>query len=310
MINNAIVTGATGFVGRWLIWELQRQDINVVAVVRPNSSREKYITKDLGIIKIVECDMRELFKLPDYIGEMEDCAFFHLAWEGVYGPKRVDLQTQLNCVSASKSAVEVAAKLKCKRFIGLGSIMEKEAVAVAEADGAMPGMPYIYGEAKHMAHLLTKATAVETGIDHLWPVLTNPYGENDDSTRFVNATLRKIMNDEPLEFSAGTQIYDFIHIEDAVKAIVAVAKYGKPFHSYLIGSGKAAPLRQFVETIGQVVAPEKKLLFGSIPYSGVQLGEEIFSIESLTRDTGFSPKIEFGEGICRTMKWLREKEER
>lgn len=252
--------------------------------------------------------MEEYEKLPEHMCAQENSVFFHLAWEGVYGPKRVDLDTQLKCVSASKAATEAAAALGCIKFVGLGSIMEKESIAVAEADGTSPGMPYVYGEAKHMAHLVTKAVASQLGVLHLWPVLTNPYGEHDDSTRFVNATLKRILYNEPLEFSSGTQRYDFIHIEDAVKAMIAVAEHGKPSHSYIIGSGKAAPLRSFIEAIGREVAPDRELHFGSVPYTGVQLEDSVFSIDTLTRDTGFVPIIPFDAGICRTMKWLKETE--
>ena len=249
--------------------------------------------------------MESIGELPRLTERREDCAFFHLAWEGVYGSKRTDLQTQMQCVAMSKAAVEAAAALGCTRFVGLGSIMEKEAVAVAEADGAKPGMGYIYGEAKHMAHLVTKATASDLGIAHLWPMLTNAYGELDDSTRFINATLQKILNGETLEFTSGTQIYDFIHVQDAAKALIAVAEAGIPYHSYMIGSGKAAPLRSFVETIGHTLAPEQELRFGDVPYTGVQMPESEFSTETLSRDTDFVPKISFEDGIQRTMAWLK-----
>ena len=306
-MKRAIVTGATGFVGRWLVRELLKQNVPVVAVIRPGSGRISMLPTDERL-EIVPCTMEEYEKLPEHMNVQEGGVFFHLAWEGVYGPKRVDLDTQLRCIATSKAATEAAAALGCTKFVGLGSIMEKESIAVAEADGATPGMPYIYGEAKHMAHLLTKAEASRLGIAHLWPILTNPYGEYDDSTRFINATLKRILHNKPLEFSSGTQRYDFIHIEDAVKAMIAVAERGKAFHSYMLGSGKAAPLRSFIETIGRETAPERELCFGSVPYTGVQLEDSVFSIETLTKDTGFVPEIPFEDGIRRTMAWLRETE--
>ena len=300
----AIITGATGFVGRSLVKELLRRDIPVIAVIRPDSSRRSMLPLDERI-RIVPCAMGDYEKLAEQIGPQEGSILFHLAWEGVYGPKRTDLNIQMSCVVDSRAAVIAAATLGCTRFVGLGSIMEKESMAVAEADGARPGMPYIYGEAKHMAHLVTKAEASRLGIEHLWPILTNPYGEGDDSTRFINATLKRILHDEPLEFSAGTQRYDFIHIEDAVKGLIAVAERGTAYHSYMLGSGKAAPLRSFIETIGRETAPGRELIFGNVPYTGVQLDESVFSIEALTRDTGFVPEIPFEDGIRRTMAWLR-----
>ena len=140
-------------------------------------------------------------------------------------------------------------------------------------------------------------------------MLTNAYGEYESSPRFINTTLRKIIHREPLEFTAGTQIYDFIHVEDAAQALIAIGEKGKTNSSYVIGSGKATALRQFIETIGKTLAPEQTLLFGNVPYTGVQLPVEKFSIEKLTKDTGFVPEISFENGIARTMGWLRSRED-
>jgi nucleoside-diphosphate-sugar epimerase len=98
-------------------------------------------------------------------------------------------------------------------------------------------------------------------------------------------------------------------VEDVARALIAIGQKGKPFHSYIIGSGKAAPLRSFIEKMGRSLAPEQPLLFGNVPYTGVQLSREIFSIESLQKDTKFVPQISFEDGIKRTMNWLRKAEE-
>ena len=303
-MKNAIVTGATGFVGRWLVRELIRAGIRTAAIVRPGSGRIGTLPES-ELLEIVACPMEEYAHLSERMEKREECVFFHLAWEGVYGPGRADLEVQQKCVKASAAAVRAAAGSGCVRFLGLGSIMEAESLAAADADGTRPGPGYIYGEAKHMAHLVTKVLAAELGIDHLWPMLTNAYGELDDSTRFINATLRKIINGEPLEFTSGTQIYDFIHVQDAAGALIAVADRGIPFHSYRIGSGKPAPLRSFIETIGRTLAPDRTLHFGEVPYTGAQLPKEEFMTSSLSGEVGFEPKIGFEEGIRRTMAWLQ-----
>lgn len=308
-MKSAVVTGATGFVGRWLVRELIKEGISVIAVVRPDT-QNKVLLPIHDMLKTVECEMHDYIRLPDLIQHSSDCVFYHLAWTGVSGGDRVNVERQLENVYFSAQAVEAAYTLGCTAFVGMGTIMEEESAAVSAADGSRPGMSYIYGEAKHAAHLLTKAVAAERGIAHLWPMLTNAYGEYEYSPRFINMTLRKILRNEPLEFTAGTQMYDFIHIEDAVKGLIAVGQRGKPFHSYVIGSGGAAPLRTFVERLGKVCAPERELRFGSVPYTGVQLPANCFSIDALTKDTGFLPQISWETGIQRTMEWIRKTEEK
>lgn len=301
-MSAAIVTGATGFVGRWLVDYLLKKGHSVTAVIRAGG-RDRLPRN--GGLEIVECPMERYALLPELLGDRKGSIFYHLAWAGVSGGDRMDADVQMNNIRASAAAIEAAA-LGCSRFVGLGTIMEEEAAAVTEADGARPGMGYLYGEAKRFAHLQTKAIASQRGVEHIWAMLTNAYGEGENSPRFINTTLRKILRNEPLEFTAGTQTYDFIHVEDAARALAALGEKGRSHCSYMIGSGQAAPLRQFIETIGRTLAPERELRFGSVPYAGVQLPEERFSIRKLTEDTGFLPRISFEEGISRTMAWIRE----
>lgn len=304
-MKSAIVTGATGFLGRWLVRGLLKSDISVTAVIRPGSANCGLLPEDRRL-ETVECAMDDYKKLPEQISRREDCVWYHLAWAGVSGASRSSLTVQLANIRASRDAVEAAAAMECGLFIGLGTIMEEESALASAADGSRPGPGYLYGEAKHFARLLTKSDAARLGIPHIWAALTNAYGEYEWSPRFIRSTLQKIIRREPLEFTAGTQIYDFIHVEDAAKALRMIAEKGRPYHRYLIGSGQAAPLRQFIETIGRTLAPEQTLHFGDVHYTGVQLPESLFSIENLRRDTGFQPEIAFEEGLRRTMDWMKK----
>ena len=89
--------------------------------------------------------------------------------------------------------------------------MEYEVEAAIHSQGSHPGMGYIYGMGKHVAHCMCKSVAANIGIDLLWPMITNAYGVGELSPRFVNTTLRKIINGEPLQFTAATQNYDFVY---------------------------------------------------------------------------------------------------
>lgn len=306
-MKSAVVTGATGFLGRWLVRELLKNDIPVTAVIRPGSPNASLLPQSPRL-EVLECPMADYSALPKRISHQEDRVWYHLAWGGVSGADRSSLQVQLANIQASRDAVGAAALTGCSRFVGMGTIMEAESAAVAVSDGAKPGPGYIYGEAKRFAHLLTKVDAAGYGIPHIWASLTNAYGEYEWSPRFINETLHKILREEPLEFTSGMQLYDFIHVEDAVRALVLIGQTGKTFCQYLIGSGQAAPLREFIEMIGRTLAPGQELHFGNVPYTGVQLSMEDFTIDSLKKDTGFQPQISFAQGIVRTMDWIRKVE--
>lgn len=80
-MKKAIVTGATGFIGKFLVRELVKQNVEVIAVVRRG-------TKNLNTInalpvKIVECNIADYHMLPDMIADRDIDVVFHIAWQGV-----------------------------------------------------------------------------------------------------------------------------------------------------------------------------------------------------------------------------------
>jgi len=166
-------------------------------------------------------------------------------------------------------------------------------------------MGYIYGMGKHIAHCMCKSVAANIGIDLLWPMITNAYGVGEFSPRFVNTTLRKIINGEPLQFTAATQNYDFVYVSDVAKAFYQVAEKGKPFCEYMIGSGNARPLKEFILEMVAACGPEAKPLFGDVPFTGTNMPLSTFSIDAIKNDCGFKIDVPFGEGTKMTMDWLK-----
>lgn len=84
----------------------------------------------------------------------------------------------------------VAKRIGCQRFIGAGSIMEYE------------------------VEDMYKIKAQTCGVDLIWGVITNAYGEGEISQRFINTTIKKMLRGEELKFTSATQNYDFIHVRD------------------------------------------------------------------------------------------------
>lgn len=305
-MKTVFVTGANGFIGTALVKELIARGADVTAMVREEKESSRTI-RELGA-KIVLCDLKNLNLLPEKTqGKVFD-TFYHLAWNGSAGSDRTNSRLQLDNAQYAVDAVHVAAAMGCKRFIGAGSIMEYETNTAANAQGNKLGMPYIYGAGKLAAHVMSKAAAADVGIEHIWPMITNAYGPGEVSPRFVNMTLRKMIHKEPLQFTAATQNYDFIYIDDVARAFYLVGEKGKAFFQYIVGSGSARPLKEFISEMQQALAPDQSLLFGDVPFTGINLGLEYFSTNPILTDTGFSPEVDFVEGTRRTMEWLKEVE--
>lgn len=306
-MNKAIVTGANGFVGSNVCKELCKNGVKVYAVVKDTKENIDNI-KELKSIEIIYCELAELDTLPDKISDRDIDVFYHFAWVGSAGPLRCDEKIQLQNALWTADALRTADKMKCRKFVNAGSIMEKETYTAVYTQESTPGLPYIYGAGKLIARSICKPIANSLDIDLCWAVITNAYGAGELSPRFVNSTIRKIIANEPLQFTSATQNYDFIYIDDVAKAFVAIGKYGKANKEYTIGSGNARPLKEFILEMQQALAPNATPIFGDVQFTGVNMPLDAFDTTDIEVDCHFKPSISFADGTRRTMEWIKSME--
>lgn len=300
-MKKALVTGANGFIGNAVVHELLANGIEVIAL--NHSGCNNSIS---GKARSVPHELSKSLQLPQLIPDRDIDVFYHFAWAGSAGVGRADVNLQLDNVKWTADCLRAAKEMNCKRFVCAGSIMEDEAILASYKQDNRPGSGYIYGSGKLAAHTICASVAADIGIDLVWAKITNAYGVGELSPRFVNTTLRKIIHGEPLEFTSGTQNYDFVYIDDVARAFRLIGEHGKPFRHYLIGSSNAKPLREFVLEMKTALAPDREFKFGDVPFTGVSLSLGDYDCSLTEKDTGFKTEITFSEGIRRTMKWLRE----
>lgn len=301
----AVVTGATGFVGGWIVEELLSQGDEVTVVVR-NASRVPKHWEDK--VRIIESSLEQLKNVQsnDFNEEKADI-FFHMAWAGTAGLERTDVGLQLANVEYTCDAVRLAARLGCSRFVNAGSIMEYEAKEYIVQNGSNPGMSYIYSSAKLTADCMAKVVAINEKIEYINAIISNIYGVGEKSARFLNTTIRKMLTNKDIPLTLGDQMYDFIYAEDAAKAIVIAGKKGEKNNSYYIGNEVQRPLKEYIKDMHRILNSGSKLGFGEVEFRGAKLDYSILDVTKM-RQLGFVPKISFEEGIIRTRDWIVEVE--
>ena len=302
-MKNAIITGCTGAVGVSIIQELILNDWCVIAVCRENSARIGSIPQSEKV-RIVECDLDKMEKLPALVGEKCD-VFYHLAWDGTYGADRTDCFRQNKNVEYTLQAVHAAKELGCEVFIGAGSQSE-----CGHIDGVLrpdivcnPDNPY--GAAKLSACHMSRVLCNQLGIRHNWCRILSLYGAYDGAYTMVRSIITKLLNGERPVCTAGDQIWDYIYSKDAARAFRLVAEKGKKDAVYCFGSGQTRTLRQYIEVIRDTIDPSLEIGFGELPYYPNQVMHLEADISNLTEDTGFVPQYTFEEGIKETIEWCR-----
>ena len=218
---------------------------------------------------------------------------------------------QMGNLQGTLDLIDAIHEMKVGTFVGAGSLHEAESLVEMAEDKVISNMGYMYKASKMAAHWMGKAKAGSYGIRFFWPLI-NTYGEEERSARLVNTIIRKVLKGESPDLSAGTQYYDFVHVSDVAHALYLIAEKGIDGRNYVIGSGDAKPLKEFLLEVGKVAnrmrGDDNEILlgFGKIKANVVSLPKETFDVRSLKEDTGFEPNVSFEEGIERTAEWIRE----
>ena len=306
-MKKALVTGGTGFIGRFLVRELVKQNVEVIAVIREGTSSAGVLSN--LPVRVVRCDLCHIESLAGIVLDRDIDVVFHLAWQGVSNSDARDAKIQLSNIEATLDILRAASEMQIGTFVGAGSIHEAEALVEMESGKPISNMGFMYKTAKTAAHWMGKAEAGNRGIRFFWPLI-NTYGEEENSPRLVNTIIRRIFQMESPSLSAGEQFYDFVHVSDVAHALYLIAEKGTDGKNYVIGSGEAKPLKKFLSVVGEVAnrlngGTSIPLGFGQITSNVVSLPREVFDMTELAADTGFVPAVPFEEGIERTARWIK-----
>ncbi len=292
-MKKIIITGATGFIGIHLIKQWLAKDVEVYAVIRPHSKNAGRIPKNDHIC-IIELRMEEYNKLPELIGSAD--YFYHFAWEGARVPYRDDVEMQKNNYECALLAYETAKKLGCKFFLGSGSQAEYGST-IGIVDENYPCSPTTeYGKQKLNTCKELLKRAEQDGMKLIWTRIFSIYGPYDFQGTLVMTSINKMLLDEPIEMTEGTQLWDYLYVSDAAAAMVLLAETECDNGVYNIASGDYKPLRTFVEEIKRIVNSKSELKFGVVPF-GPHGPVNLTPDSSKIKDLGWRPTVDFAEGI-------------
>jgi UDP-glucose 4-epimerase len=118
--------------------------------------------------------------------------------------------------------------------------------------------------------------------------------------------LNKIKNNEkPTIFGDGNSVRDYIYIEDAIDATLAVVKKDTESSVFNIGNGKGTTLNELIQIISEVTG--KKITPKYIPDSGKYISRIVLDIEKIRNETGWQPRTDLKSGINNTWQWINSR---
>ena len=303
-MKKAVVTGASGFIGRALTERLLVDGWTVYAVVRDASRIEA--REGLCVIQAAMADYGRLDALAN---ERNFDAFFHLAWDGTFGESFRDYHRQMKNAAYAGDALLAAVRLGAKRFVYVGTIVELEAKHYMLSDGGQPRVSCIYGTAKAAGEMLCKTLAYQNGMTFNAAILASVYGDGDRSGMVQNVLIRALQRGESPKLVSGGNLYDWIYVEDVAAGLVSVAERGKADKTYYIGHRRLQTFEELVTRTRDILSPGTELAFGTLEDT-TATDWSLIDRDALWQDTGFECMADFEESIKKTARWLAQEDEK
>ncbi len=312
--RSVLVTGAHGLLGAWLVKALLEQGARVVAVRRDEPAVSALALMDLEQrIDLVHGDICAEGLLPRALAEYAVDTVFHLAAQTLVGiANRAPLSTFETNIRGTWLLLEACRAHGVDRVVVASSDKAYGAHTELPYREDLPLQPvFPYDVSKAAADLLARSYWHTFGLPVAVTRFANLYGGGDtNGTRLVpEAVGAALAGRRPVVRSDGSPERDFLYVEDAVAAYLAICGaldrgqgMGEAFNA---GGGRPHRVGDVVALICRLAGSE---LEPEIRGEGVPHGEidrQWVDFGKLRALTGWEPAVTLEEGLRRTIDWYR-----
>ena len=323
-----LITGASGFIGSFIVEEALRQGMETWAAVRKSSSRQYLQDQRIHFIELNLSSEEDLKK--QLAGHSFDY-IIHAA--GVTKCLRQEDFFRINTEGTKHLVLAlIALQMPIKRFVDISSLSvygpvreQQPYEEIRESDTPQPNTAY--GKSKLEAeHFL------DTLHDFPYVVLrpTGVYGPRERDYFMMAKSIR-----QHIDFAVGFQQQDltFVYVLDVVQAIFLALERGKTGRKYFLSDGQVYSSRAFSDLIREELGNPWLLrikapiwLLRIITFCGEYIGRMTGQITALNNDKyhimrqrnwrcdiqpakdelGYQPHYDLKQGVALAVKWYQE----
>jgi CDP-glucose 4,6-dehydratase len=321
-MTRALVTGGHGFVASHLAKALLGRGEEVRVLDRPDPREadvggpRRSALEVLGIDSEVELFEADLRDAEEVAAAVEGCdSVFHLAAQTIVGVAR----------SSPLETLEVNVRGAWNVFEACRS-HEVGTVVFASSDkayGSSPELPYRedfplraaypYDASKAAADIVARSYAHAYGLPIAVTRFANIYGGGDlNFSRLIPETAIAVIDGRaPLIRSDGSPERDFLHVDDAVSAYLAIAAAldgggGAAGEAFNAGGERPHSVREVVEEIAEIGQASIPPDFRGEGNPDGEIDRQFVDSSKLRELTGWRPRVGLRDGLGRTVEWYRE----
>lgn len=310
-----LVTGATGFLGGWIVSRLLADGARPICLVRDNMPEAKsHFGSVSGRSTLVHGDVRDVNLLKRVLGDYEVDVVMHLAAQTVVGHAADNPSETFEVNVGGTNALFEA----CRQIGG------QRAVVVASSDkayGEQPVLPYTedmpllgrnpYDASKVAAEVVARSYAASFKIPMVITRCANVYGGGDlNWSRLFPGTLRALLRGHrPVIRSDGTFTRDYVYVEDAADAFMRLAEWLAADATRSGGTFNIST--EETRSVLDIVASLVRAVGIDLPpdvrgKTTLEIRHQRLSSERLKSTLGWTPQHDLEDGVARTVRWYRD----
>jgi len=290
-----LVTGASGFIGNRLCGRLLEEKAVVHAVCRRHPERVP------SAAEVHVLDLGDATAVDRLVASVRPEVVFHLA-SHVAGSRDADLLLptfRANLASTVHLLAALTAHDGCRLFVQAGSLEEP-----TEAE-ATPSSPYAAAKWAASAYLRMARALYELPFARARIFMV--YGPGQwDLRKLVPYTVLSLLEGGEPTFSSGDRPVDWVFVDDVVEGLARIGRHRDLDGATVdLGSGDLATVREVIEILFAVLAPDRRARFGARDDRPAEQVRQAASQET-ERLLGWRPATSLRAGLEVTVDWYRK----
>lgn len=287
-----LLTGAGGFLGRYVLESLHQHGIETVMLGRhmpPNAFAD-----------FIEADLLAAPNFASLVKESGASHLLHLAWYAEHG-KYWNSPLNLRWLEATARLVEAFCEADGQRVVAAGTCAEYDWSHGYCRESSTPLNPAtFYGTAKDATRRLVMAVCAQHQVACSWGRVFLPFGTGEADQRLI-PSLIEVFRGKRSPFGVNTPAYrDFLHASDVAEGFVALLQNGES-GAYNISSGRPVQLEDLVQELAQLLNADPQSVLGLTterPGEPALLVGENLKLKTL----GWQPALSLSQGLERSVR--------